>query len=263
MDKDAETALLLLLNGHTTNDWTLENFEDRNILFYQGRNYIPLDKELRQNILKTFHDHETAGHPGELQTYNAVRQHYWWPGLRTFVKNYVQGCGICQQFKIDWNPSEPAFIPTEGSLTTQPFAHCLMDLITNLPPADRFDSILAMVDQGLTKGVILFPCNKTITSEQTGNILFENIYKIFGLPNKIISDRGPQFASNSFKELLKTLGIKSALSTAYHPQTNGTTEQMNQEIEAYLSIYCTSYPEDWLKALHLMEFTYNNRQHAD
>jgi len=47
MDKDAETALLLLLNRHTTNDWTLEKFEDRNILFYQGWNYIPLDKELR------------------------------------------------------------------------------------------------------------------------------------------------------------------------------------------------------------------------
>jgi len=81
MDKDAETALLLLLNGHTTDDWTLETFEDRNILFYQGQNYIPLDKDLRQNILKTFHDHETTGHPGELQTYNAIRQHYWWPGL--------------------------------------------------------------------------------------------------------------------------------------------------------------------------------------
>jgi len=131
MDKDAETALLLLLNGHTTDDLTMENFEDRNILFYQGQSYIPQNTELWQNILKTFQDHETAGHPGELQTYNAVHQHYWWPGLRTFVWNYVQGCGICQQFKIDQNPSKPAFIPTEGSLTTWPFAHCSMDLITN------------------------------------------------------------------------------------------------------------------------------------
>jgi len=138
-----------------------------------------------------------------------------------------------------------------------------MDLITDLPPADRFDSILVVVDQGLMKGVILIPCNKTITSEQTGNLLLENLYKRFGLPDKIISDRGPQFASNSFKELLKILGIKSALSTAYHPQTDGTTERTNQEIEAYLSIYCTSYPEDWPKALHLMEFTHNNRRHAD
>jgi len=63
MDKDTETALLLLLNRHTTDDWTLEKFDDRNILFYQGWNYIPLDKELWWNILKTFHNHETAGHP--------------------------------------------------------------------------------------------------------------------------------------------------------------------------------------------------------
>ena len=56
---------------------------------------------MRKDILKDFHDHETAGHPGELETYNAVRQHYWWPGLHTFMKNYVLGCGTCQQFKID------------------------------------------------------------------------------------------------------------------------------------------------------------------
>jgi len=124
-----------------------------------------------------------------------------------------------------------------------------MDLITDLLPVDGFDSILVVVDQGLTKGVILIPCNKTIMSEQTGNLLLENLYKRFGLPDKIISDRGPQFAANSFKELLKILGIKSALFTAYHPQTDGMTERTNQEIEAYLSIYCTSYPEDWPKAL--------------
>ena len=91
----------------------------------------------------------------------------------------------------------------------------------------------------------------------------ENLYKRFGLPDKIISDRGPQFASKAFIELLKLLGIKSALSTAYHPQTDGTTERVNQEVEAYLSIYCTSHPEDWAQALHTLEFTHNNRRHAD
>ena len=102
-----------------------------------------------------------------------------------------------------------------------------MDLITDLPLADGFDSILVMVDQGLLKGVILLPCNKMITSEDTAQLLLENLYKQFGLPDKIISDRGPQFASKAFKELLKLLGIKSALSTAYHPQTDGTTDSGN------------------------------------
>ena len=99
-----------------------------------------------------------------------------------------------------------------------------MDLITDLPPTDGHDSILVVVDQGLSKGVILIPCSKTLTSEGTAQLLLENLYKQFGLPDKIISDRGPQFASKVFIKLLKLLGIKSAPSTAYHPQTDGTTE---------------------------------------
>ena len=93
-----------------------------------------------------FHDHKTAGHPGELEMYNAVRQNYWWPGLRMFIKNYVQGCGICQQFKINQSPSNPAYQAIEGAKTTQPFSDCSMDLITDLPPINGYDSILVMVD---------------------------------------------------------------------------------------------------------------------
>ena len=73
-----------------------------------------------------------------------------------------------------------------------------MDLIMDLPLVDGYDSILVMVDQGLLKGVILVPCNKTLTSEDTAWLLLENLYKRFGLPDKIISDRGPQFASKAF-----------------------------------------------------------------
>ena len=269
MDKDTTEALITLLDQKSTSlrtgleDWTTEKFGDKNVLFFKGKNYIPKDETLRRDIARMFHDHKTAGHPGELEMYNAIRQHYWWPGLRTFVKNYMQGCGACQQFKIDRCPSKPAFLPTEGAKSTRPFANCSIDLITDLPLSEGFDSILVIVDQGLSKGVILMPCNKTITSKGTAKLLLENLYKRFGLPDKIISDRGPQFASKAFRELMKQLGINSALSTAYHPQTDRTTEQVNQEIEAYLSIYCTSHPEEWSTALHTLEFTHNNRRHAD
>ena len=86
------------------------------------------------------------------------------------------------------------------------------------------DFPMLRISAALTKGVILIPCSKTLTSEETAQLLLENLYKKFGLSDKIISDRGPQFASKAFIELLKLLGIKSALSTAYHPQTDGTTE---------------------------------------
>jgi hypothetical protein len=138
-----------------------------------------------------------------------------------------------------------------------------MDLITDLPPVEGYDSILVMVDQGLLKGVILCPCAKTITWEGTATLLRDNLFKRFGLPDEIISDRDPRFAAHAFQELLKLLNIKLNLTTAYHPQSDGATERVNQEIKAYLSIYCTSHPEDWLHSLSTLEFTHNNRRHAE
>jgi RNase H-like domain found in reverse transcriptase/Integrase zinc binding domain/Integrase core domain len=225
-------------------DWEVENFEGENILFYKGKNYVPIDVELRREIVKRYHDHQTVGHPGELQTFNAVKEHYWWPGLRVFVKNYVQGCGICQQFKIDRNPSKPAFLPLKGAKSTRPFASCSMDLIMDLQPVEGYDSILVVVDRGNTKGAILIPTDKTLTQEGAGQLLLDNLYKRFGLPDEMLSDQGPQFAAKAFRELLKLLGIKSNLTTAYHPQTDGATEQVNQEIKAYLSIYCSAHPTE-------------------
>ena len=110
-----------------------------------------------------------------------------------------------------------------------------MDLITDLPLSNGFDFILVMVDHGLTKGVILLPCNKTISTKQVAKLLLEHLYKWFRLPDEFILDRGPQFAAHAFRELPKLLGITSKLSTAYHPQTDGATECVNQEIEAYFA----------------------------
>jgi transposase InsO family protein len=138
-----------------------------------------------------------------------------------------------------------------------------MDRITDLPPIDDCDSILVVVDRGNTKGAILIPTAKTLTQEGAGQLLLDNLYKRFGLPDKMLSDWGPQSAAKAFHELLKLLGIKSNLTTAYHPQTDGATEQVNQEIEAYLSIYCSAHPTEWKNSLSTLEFTHNNRQHAD
>ena len=120
LDFDVSSALEKLLVGELSNlrndldDWKVENLENGKAIFYKRKNYILWDVNLWWDIVKMYHDHETAGHSGELETYNVVKDQYWWPGLSTFVKNYVKGCAICQQFKIDWYPSYLAYIPTEG-----------------------------------------------------------------------------------------------------------------------------------------------------
>ena len=168
------------------------------------------------------------------------------------VKNYIQGCGTCQQFKINQSTSNLAYQSIEGAQTTRPFAHCSMDLITNLSLVEGYDSILVVVDRGLSKGAILCPCAKTLTWEGTTILLQDNLFKRFGLPDKMISDRDPRFAAHTFQELLKLLNICSNLTTAYHLQSDRAMEQVNQEIKAYLAIYCTLHPEDIRKKSNLL-----------
>ena len=99
-------------------NWKLELIEGRNTLFYKGQNYVPDNLNLRRDIVKMLHDHETAGHPGEAETLVSVEKLYWWPGLQTFVRNYVKGCGVCQQYKINQSPSHPSYMPIPQALTT-------------------------------------------------------------------------------------------------------------------------------------------------
>jgi RNase H-like domain found in reverse transcriptase/Integrase zinc binding domain len=253
LDYDAAEAIKELLEQGPREakkdlmDWEVEEFKGENVLFHKKKNYVPIDAELHREIVRRYHNHLTARHPGELQTFNAVKEHYWWPGLWVFIKNYVQGCGTCQQFR---NPSKPAFMPIKGAKLTWPFASCSMNLITDLPPVDDCNSILVMVDRGNTKGAILISTARTLTQEGAGQLLLDNLYKWFGLPDEMLSDRGPQFAAKAFCELLRLLGIKSNLTTAYHPQTDGATEWVNQKIEAYLLIYCSAHPTKWKLSIH-------------
>jgi transposase InsO family protein len=136
-----------------------------------------------------------------------------------------------------------------------------MDFITDLPISNGFDSIFIVVNQGLSKGVILCPCNKTIDAEGTIKLYIDNVFIQYGLPDIIISDRGPQFASNVFNGIFNAIGVKHRMSTTYHPQTDGQTERYNQELEAYLRIYCIYKPDEWSNKLSLAQFAHNARTH--
>jgi len=102
---------------------------------------------------------------------------------------------------------------------------------------------MVVVDHGSTKGVISIPCNKTIDATLTAQNYIDHVYQRFGLPDSFLSDRGPQFSSQVFREMARLLGIRMLRSTAYHPQTDGETERVNQELEIYFRIFCSNNPE--------------------
>ncbi|ESK81178.1 hypothetical protein Moror_2286 [Moniliophthora roreri MCA 2997] len=137
-----------------------------------------------------------------------------------------------------------------------------MDLITDLPECEGMDSILVMVDHSAMKGVIFTPCTKKSDATDIAELLIQHLYKRFSLPDHIISDRDPRFTAEVFQEMGKQLSIKHSMSTAFHPQTNGETEQVNQEIEVYLRIFCAKEQTRWKEYLPLAEFAHNNRTHS-
>ena len=93
-------------------------------------------------------------------------------------------------------------------------------------------------------------------------IYSDNIWKLHGVPRKILSDRGPQFALKFMKEFTKVLGTRRQLLTAYHPQTDGQTERINQEIETFLQYYVNYQKDNWIDQLATAEFQYNDKKHA-
>jgi hypothetical protein len=105
-----------------------------------------------------------------------------------------------------------------------------MDFITDLPISNRFDSIFIVVNQGLSKGVILMPCNKMINAEETAKLYINNVFIQYGLADIMISNRGPQFTSNFFNGIMNALGMDHRMSTAFHPQTDGQTEHLILQI---------------------------------
>jgi len=105
------------------------------------------------------------------------------------------------------------------------------------------------------------------TTEKTSaeglvKLFWDHVWKLHGLPESIISDRGVQFAVGMMKELNNLLGIQTKLSTAYYPQTDGQTERINQELEQYLRVFIDHRQEQWPDWLGTAEFTYNNKIHA-
>ena len=181
--------------------------------------------------------------------------------MRIFVKYYITECIPCQQMKSNTHLTWPAINPIPP-VNTLPFKTLTIDFITNLPSSNGFNSILVVTDHDCSKEAVLIECHKTIDAIGTAELLHWYIYKWYSLLSKIISDWGPQFASQVMRDLGRILGIRISLTTAYHSQTDEQSERLNQELETYLRIVCANNLNDWARFLPDFEFTHNFRVHT-
>ena len=154
-------------------------------------------------------------------------------------------------------PLYPITVPQ----SPQPFGQIAMDLITRLPLSQGYDAILTIVDHGCTCAAIFLPCRTTITGPGVAQLYLRHLYPWFGIPDKIISDRDPRFMSHFGQSLVQELGIARNLSTAFHPQTDGLTEQTNQWVKQYLQLLAINQ-EEWSSWLPVVTAVHNNRMNT-
>jgi hypothetical protein len=233
--------------------------QEQGLILFRGKVYVPKDEDLRRQIVKAHHDSQVTGHPGRWKTLELVSRNYWWPGISRYIALYVKGCDRCNRTKTF--PAKPAgkLLPTQ--IPKDIWQIITVDLITGLPESQGYNAIMVTVDR-LSKMLHIAPTTDTVTSEGMARLFRDNVWRHHGLPEQIISDRGPQFVSKFMKELNSILGIKTAASTAYHPQTDGQTERANQEVEQYLRLFVNHRQDDWAEWLPLAEFSHNNRIQA-
>jgi len=186
-------------------------------------------------------------------------RNYWWPGVTRDIGRYVEGCNMCQRMK---NRTEEVVGKLKLSeVLEKPWTHLTVDFITKLLVVVGKDIILVVCDR-LSKMTHFVATMKGTLVEGLARLFRDNVWKLHGLPESVVSDRRSQFAAELTKELNKMLGIETRLSTVFHPQTDGQTGQMNQELEQYLMFFVKHWQKNWPEWLASAEFAVNNKAHT-
>ena len=148
-----------------------------------------------------------------------------------------------------------------GEVLEKLWTHILVDFISKLPIVIGKDAILVVCDR-LSKMTYFVATTEGTIAEELTRLFRDNVWRLHGLPESVVSDRGLQFAAELIKELNRMLGIKTKLSIVFHPQMDGQTECINQELEQYLQFFVDYRQKNWPEWLALAEFTINNKVHS-
>jgi len=229
------------------------------ILYFRGKAYVPDTSDLRRRIVSLCHDSRVAGHPGRWKTLELVSRNYWWPRMSQYVGKYVSTCDLCLRTKTQRHLPVGELHPLPVPDT--PWDTISVDFIVELPESAGHDAVMVVVDS-VTKRAHFISTLTTTSAAGTARLFVQNVWRHHGLPRKVVSDRGPQFVAEFTREVYRMLGIKLAATTAYHPQGDGQTERVNQELEQYLRIFVNQRQDDWADLLPLAEFQYNNHVHS-
>ncbi|KAI4880911.1 hypothetical protein NFI96_029797 [Prochilodus magdalenae] len=222
-----------------------------------NRLYVPTS--VRRRVMQWGHASPFTGHPGATRTREFIQRRFWWPNLDREVRQFVATCEVCARNK------EPRVKP-QGLLHPlpiphRPWSHLSMDFITGLPMSRGNSVILVIVDR-FSKAARFIGLPKLPSAQETARIVLQQVVRYHGIPTDIVSDRGPQFTSRVWRAFCGSLGVNVSLSSGFHPQSNGQTERVNQDLGRSLRCLTSSNPSSWAEHLLWAEYAHNTLFHS-
>ena len=232
---------------------------DRNLLciprlYLQGRN-------IREIVIAEAHS--LLAHLGASKTIAYLRDNVWWKDMAADTTSYCQSCMTCKQSKP--TTQKPYGLLNPLDVPTHPWESIGVDFVGPLPESKNrdgtFDSITVVICL-LTSMVHLIPSRDNYNARQIAKLMFEAVYKHHGLPKSIVSDHDVLFTSVFWQHLNQLIGTKLKMSSAYHPQTDGTTEHANRTVTQMLRQCVDKKQTDWVAKLPAIEFAINSARSA-
>ncbi|KAL0551238.1 hypothetical protein IC582_010324 [Cucumis melo] len=229
-------------------------------LLFERRLCVPSDCAVKTELLSEAHSSPFSMHPGSTKMYQDLKRVYWWRNMKREVAEFVSKWLVCQQVKAP--RQKPAGLLQPLSIPEWKWENVSMDFITGLPRTLRGFTVIWVVVDRLTKSAHFVPGKSTYTASKWAQLYMSEIVRLHGVPVSIVSDRDARFTSKFWKGLQTAMGTRLDFSTAFHPQTDGQTERLNQVLEDMLRACALEFPGSWDSHLHLMEFAYNNSYQA-
>lgn len=234
-------------------------FEVRNDVLYRVRTtsretskQVVLPMKYRKDALRLAHDVPMSGHMGVKRTKARVQTEFYWPGMYKDINRFVKTCDICQKTAHKGHTHNVPFQPM--TIVEKPFQKMAIDLVGPLQKSDRGHQYILTVTDVATRWPEAIPM-KEITTEHVAEALV-GVFSRVGVPEQILSDRGPQFVSEVSDHVFRLLGISRVNSSPYHPQSNGQCERLNGTLKQMLRKVSTNRPREWDRLLPSILFAY-------
>lgn len=178
--------------------------------------------------------------------------------MRPEIEQYVKACPVCAVAKH--RSGRPLGLLQSVADPHVPWEEIAMDFVVELPSSNGHNVIWTIIDL-FSKQAHFVPCRGLPSARALAGLFIRHVYRLHGVPRRIISDRGVQFTARFWRQFLTRIGSSQGLSTAYHPSTNGAAERANAMVERYLRCYVSYQQDDWADLLPFAEVAYNNTVH--